>query len=59
MEGLPWNAYTVVDYAYADAGESILAGQTEVPEPGTLGLLATGAIGLLLWRRKRSKKDAA
>ena len=57
MVGLTHNAFTVVDYAYADAGETILAGQ--VPEPGSLGLLATGAIGLLLWRRKRSQKDAA
>ncbi|MHB0961250.1 MAG: PEP-CTERM sorting domain-containing protein [Pirellulaceae bacterium] len=51
--GAPKNAFTVVDYAYAGIGERILAGQTVVPEPGSLGLLATGAIGLLLWRRKR------
>jgi hypothetical protein len=50
--GVPHNAFTVVDYAYAGVGERIYAGQP-VPEPGSLGLLATGGIGLLLWRRKR------
>ncbi|MHB8866388.1 MAG: PEP-CTERM sorting domain-containing protein [Pirellulaceae bacterium] len=51
--GTPKNAFTVVDYAYAGIGERIRAGHAAVPEPGSLGLLATGAIGLLLWRRKR------
>lgn len=48
------NSYDVIDYAYADPGEEINAGQTQaVPEPGSLGLLAVGGVGLLLWRRKR------
>lgn len=53
------NAFTVVDYAYADAGEAIWAGQQSaaVPEPGSLGLLATGGIGLLLWRRARRNRQ--
>ncbi|MHB8971577.1 MAG: PEP-CTERM sorting domain-containing protein [Pirellulaceae bacterium] len=54
MEGGPHNAFSILDYAYAGVDEGILVGQTSaVPEPGSLGLLATGAIGLLLWRRKR------
>jgi hypothetical protein len=57
MVGAPDNAFTVVDYAYAGVDEPIHAG--EVPEPGSLGLLATGAIGLLLWRRKRRASKSA
>jgi hypothetical protein len=32
--------------------QQILAGQTTTPEPGTLGLLALGSLGLGLWRRR-------
>ncbi len=55
MVGAPDNAYTIVDYAYADAGDTIKAGQTAVPEPGLLGMLALGAVGVSFWRRKRSE----
>ncbi len=56
MDGAPLNAFTIMDYAYGDVGENVYAGQmSSVPEPGSLGLLATGGIGLLLWRRKRLK----
>lgn len=51
------NAYTIIDYAYADPGETLVAGQ--VPEPGSLGLLAFGAVGLLLWRQKRTNSENA
>lgn len=51
------NTFTVLGYAFAGPGEEILAGQ--VPEPGSLGLLATGAAGLLLWRRLRHRGTAA
>jgi hypothetical protein len=50
--GAPHNAFTVVAYAIGEVGEKITAGEA-VPEPGSLGLLATGGIGLLLWRRRR------
>jgi LPXTG-motif cell wall-anchored protein len=52
------NGFRLLDYAWADAGEAIAAGQTssdeQVPTLGSLGLLATGAVGLLLWRKRRS-----
>jgi hypothetical protein len=47
-------------------GQQILAGQTPTPEPGTLGLLALGSLGLGFWRRQavtrgegQGTKDAA
>jgi hypothetical protein len=52
MTGAPHNAYTLLDYAYEDLPDTAIPVGT-VPEPGSLGLLATGAIGLLFWRRKR------
>jgi hypothetical protein len=55
MNGAPLNSFRIVDYAYADAGESIFAGQiTAVPEVSSLGLLAMGAAGILAWRRRRA-----
>jgi hypothetical protein len=49
--------FWLVDYAYADPGEPIRAGQTSsnetVPEEGSLGWLALGAVGLYAWRRAR------
>jgi hypothetical protein len=52
--------FWLIDYAYADPGEPIRAGQTSsnemVPEEGSLGGLALGAAGLLAWRKRRSRK---
>jgi hypothetical protein len=52
--------FYLMDYAYADPGEPIRAGQTSsnelVPEEGSLGWLALGAAGLLAWRKSRSRK---
>ncbi len=49
--------FWLIDYAYADPGEPIRAGQTSsnemVPEEGSLGWLALGAAGLLAWRKSR------
>ena len=56
---LPQIAFTVLDYAYADPGEPITAGQRSsaelAPDQGSLGWLATGAVGLLAWRKSRSQ----
>ncbi len=50
--------FELLDYAYADPGESITAGQRssdeKAPDQGSLGWLALGALGLLAWRRRRS-----
>jgi hypothetical protein len=53
MSGAPDNHYTMVDYAWGDVGDNIVTGQ--IPEPGSLALLAVGAAGLLAWRRQRAK----
>ncbi len=47
---------TLHDYAVeSEANTPIRAGQTAVPEPGSLALLALGAAGLLAWRRARGQ----
>ena len=60
MSKLPQNAFTVLDYAYADPGEPISTGQRSsderAPDQGSLGWLATGAVGLLAWRKSRSRE---
>jgi len=50
------NNFRVLDYAYADPGEPIRAGQTSdeaVTGMDSLGLLALGAVGLRAWRKSR------
>jgi hypothetical protein len=57
----PDSAFYVVEYAWADPGEDIKAGQTHslsqeqgaVSPSGSLGLLALGKAGLDLWRAQR------
>lgn len=57
--------FTVLDYAWADPGEPIKPGQISasgadihedavLQQEGSIGLLALGATGISLWRRKRS-----
>jgi hypothetical protein len=59
MVGDPEKAFTVLDYAYADPGEPIRAGQRrsteQIPSEGSLGWLALGAAGVLQWRKSRSR----
>jgi len=56
------NNFQLLDYAFADPGERIFAGQKssgerpdQVPDQGSLGALALGAAGLLAWRKSRSR----
>lgn len=51
MDGAPLNSFTVVDYAWGDPGEAVFAGQ--VPAPGSLPVLALGAVGVSTWRQRR------
>jgi hypothetical protein len=46
----------LIDYAYEDiADQSIAAGTGQsVPEPGSLGLLASGVLGLAAWRKRKA-----
>ena len=57
--GDPTNAFRVVEYAYGDPGERVKAGQKssaeQTPDEGSLGWLAAGAVGLLAWRKSRSR----
>ena len=56
------NGFRLIDFAYADPGEPITAGETgqnmsdeQGPDEGSLGGLALGAAGLLAWRKSRSR----
>ncbi len=53
--GVPDNRATFVQYSWGDVGDSISVGQVAnaVPEPGALGILALGAVGVGAWRRRR------
>ncbi|HEV2176536.1 MAG TPA: PEP-CTERM sorting domain-containing protein [Terriglobia bacterium] len=61
--GSPHINATLLGFAYDTvAGQSLLAGETgpldvsgpPTPEPGTLGLLALGSLGLGFWRRRKA-----
>ena len=54
--------FRVLDYAYADPGETIFAGQKTERNAGpvqeeSLGALALGAAGVLAWRRRRDVRS--
>jgi hypothetical protein len=69
MTGILENGFRVLEYAYADPGEPITAGQRsadekateegstdeQAPDEGSLGGLALGAVGLIAWRKSRSR----
>ena len=63
MNAAPDNTFTLLDYAWADPGQRLRAGQKKsrqlatsgsLPRQGSLGLLAVGAAGLVAWRKRRS-----
>jgi hypothetical protein len=69
INGIGAYGFKVLDFAYADPGERITAGQRppgaseddqdisddQGPDEGFLGGLALGAVGLLAWRKSRSR----
>jgi hypothetical protein len=60
--GKPHAIMTVLDYAFADPGEPIKAGQRSdepVTGMGSLGLLAAGGVGLQAWRKSRRGVSSA
>ena len=65
MSGGPKNFMTMVDYAWGDPGDTVLAGDTgegaapPVPFSGSLGLLALGGGGLLAWRGRRQRRQSS
>ena len=63
--GKPSYEFILVDYAWADPGDSIQTGQKKseatgqaVPISGSLSLLATGATGLKAWRQQKASRTA-
>lgn len=50
--GFSWGQYDTNTFAFLGAPPKVSAGSS-APEPGTLGLLALGAVGLRFYRRKR------
>ena len=42
--------------AAIQAGEGIPSSSTPIPEPGTLGMLALGAVGVVAWRKRKENK---
>jgi hypothetical protein len=59
-DGAPGYRFILLDYAWADPGESIQTGQRRslgematVSDRGSLGLLALGSVGLIAWRQRQ------
>jgi hypothetical protein len=55
ISGFP-NSIEALDWAIEDSGAALLAGDTGVPEPGTMSmaLLALGAAGIVSWRKRKN-----
>ena len=52
----PDQNFRLIDYAYGDVGDRLRAGQKSndmATDKGSLGWLALGAVGLLVWRKSR------
>jgi len=62
VTGKPFNRFKLVDYAYGDPGERIIAGQMHSTNSGpgleSLAGLALGATALVNWRRRRHKTQS-
>src|SRR4030095_10920347 len=62
--GPPNYRFRLVDYAWGDPGDTIKTGQTSssgemvnpVTESGSVALLALGAAGLVVWRKRRGQR---
>jgi hypothetical protein len=65
MSGGPKNFMTMIDYAWGDPGDTVLAGDAgesaapPVPFSGSLGPLALGGAGLLAWRGGRQRSASS
>jgi hypothetical protein len=57
VQGSPDNKFKLVDFAYGDPGDTILAGQRSSHSASleSLGALALGGTALLAWRRRRAR----
>ena len=58
MGAFPNHKFELLDYAYGDPGDTIVAGQTSdssAPTLESLGGLALGGVGLLAWRWRRAR----
>jgi hypothetical protein len=58
VNGAPDNRGVFLRYGYGMLGDSVFAGEG-IPEPGALGCLALGSIGLLAWRHKRAARPGS
>jgi hypothetical protein len=50
----PMLSLRLIDYAYDDMPDTEIAAGAGIPEPGSLGLLASGVLGLAAWRKRKT-----